>query len=111
MTRPALLTVQPTTSITLGDAVFEVERMSNEIKQMVAYFDAWRQKEVDLQSDILQVRGALQNLQNQLVAAIQKEREDAVKKAEALGVVPPATPPVAEQAAPAPAPAAKRSRK
>ncbi len=114
MTRPTLLTAQPTTTLTFGDAVFEVSRMTPEIQQMVAYFDAWRQKEIDLQSELLQVRGGLEHLKGQLVAAIQKERDDAVKKAEAMGVVPPAAEPAAqpevEEVTPA-APASRRKRK
>ncbi len=93
----SLLKAAPTTTINVGDAVFEVARMSSDIQHMIAYYDEWRQREIDLTSELLQVRGALRDLQTQMATAIQKEREDAAKKAEAMGLVP---------AAPAPAPAA-----
>lgn len=107
----SLLKVTPTTTINAGDAVFEVARMSADIQQMIAYYDAWRQREIDLTSDLLQVRGALRDLQNQLVAALQKERDEAAAKAEAMGLVPAAAP-----ASPAPVvedvkPASKRAGK
>lgn len=97
--------VQPTTTINIDDAVFEVARMSPEIQQMVRLFDETRQAEADASTKVLIARNALQNLQNVLVSAIQKERTEAAAKAEALGITPPATP-----AAPAPAPAKKAAK-
>jgi nucleotide-binding universal stress UspA family protein len=99
--------VQPTTTLNVDQAVYEVAKMSPEIQQMVRYFDEWRQVEADKTSEILMARNALQNLQNQLLATIQKEREEAVKKAEALGVIP--TPPQDEIVEVA-VPAAKKSK-
>jgi plasmid replication initiation protein len=100
--------VQPTTTINVDDAVFEVARMSAEIQQTVRLFDECRQVEADATFQVLMARNALTNLQNTLLQAIQKEREEATKKAEAMGLVPaPAVP-----AAPAPAPVpAKKARK
>lgn len=71
--------VQPTTTITIDEAVFEVSSMSPQVQSMIAYLDDWRQKEVEATSELLVVRGALANLQNELLAVIQKEREDAAK--------------------------------
>jgi hypothetical protein len=97
--------VQPTTTINVDNAVFDVSKMSPEIQQMVRYFDEWRQNEADATSQVLMARNALQNLQNTLLQAIQKERDEAAKKAEALGLTAPAPAP-----APAPEPA-KKARK
>lgn len=81
--------VQPTLTIAIDDAVYEVAKMSPQVQQMVAYFDDWRQKEADLTSEVLLVRGALRDLQNTLLQTIQAERAEAQKKAEALGLIPP----------------------
>lgn len=66
--------VQKTTSITLDDTTVEVSSLSPQIQQMVAYFDDWRQKETNLTSELLMVRGALRNIQNELLTALQAEK-------------------------------------
>lgn len=66
--------IQPTTTITIDDATFEVANMNANIQQMVQYLDDWRQKEADCTSDLLMVRGALRDLQNTLLQAIQAEQ-------------------------------------
>lgn len=82
--------VQPTTTITVDKTIFEVSQMSPEIQQMVAYFDDWRQQEADQTSKLLMVRSALRDIQNTMLEAIQKERNEALKKAQALGIITPA---------------------
>lgn len=69
-----MLQVQPTTTITIDDAVFEVASMSEAVQQMVQYLDDWRQKEVEAMSQLMMVRGALRDIQNNLLATIQSER-------------------------------------
>lgn len=80
--------VQPTTTITIDEAVFEVSSMSPQVQSMIQYLDDWRQKEVEATSSLLVVRGALANLQNELLAVIQKERADAAAAAEASAADP-----------------------
>lgn len=69
--------VQQTTTITIDDAVYEVASMGANIQQMVQYLDDWRQREVDTTSELLMVRGALRDIQNTLLAAIQAEQAEA----------------------------------
>lgn len=80
--------ITPTTTITLDDVNFEVAKMSKEIQDLVAYFDDWRQKELDAASELLMVRSALEHIRTRLLTAIQKEREEALQKAQALGIIP-----------------------
>jgi len=80
--------VVPTTTITIDGNVFEVEKMSDEVKAMISHFDRWREREFDASSELLLVQAALKHLQNELVQTISKEREAAVKAAEALGLLP-----------------------
>jgi hypothetical protein len=85
--------VQPTTIINVDDTAFDVAKMSPEVQQMIAYYDDWRQREVDLTSDLLMARNALKSIQGELLEKIQAERAEALKKAEALGIIPSATEP------------------
>ena len=80
--------VQPTLTIAIDQAVYEVAKMSQQVQQMVAYLDDWRQKEVDLSSELLLTRSGIREMQNQLLTGIQQERAEAQKKAEALGLIP-----------------------
>ena len=74
----------PTTTVNIDDAVFEVASMSPNVQSMIQYLDSWRQKEADLTSDLLMVRGALKDLQNQLLVQIQEERATAAAEAESV---------------------------
>lgn len=66
--------VQQTTTITIDDSVYEVASMGANVQQMVQYLDDWRQREVDTTSELLMIRGALRDIQNTLLAAIQAEQ-------------------------------------
>ena len=81
--------VQQTISVTIDDAVYEVAKMSNEVQQLIAYMDEWRQDEADVSTELLKVRAAVRDIQNTLMTTIRQEREEALKKAEAMGIVPP----------------------
>jgi hypothetical protein len=75
------LKLEPTTIINVDSSSFEVSKMSAEVQQMIKYFDDWRQKEVDLTSNLLMVRGAIRDIQNTLLETITKELEAAKVKA------------------------------
>ena len=91
--------VQPTTTITIDDATFEVASMSDDVKQLVVYLDEWRQDEADQISALLKTRAARHDVQNTLLQTIQQEAQEAQ---EAAPEVQP------EVAAPAPKAKAKR---
>lgn len=80
--------ITPTTTVTIDDSAFQVEKMSPEVQQMIAYFDDWRQREADTTSELLMIRAGLKDLQSTIYDTIQKERAEALKRAEALGIVP-----------------------
>jgi hypothetical protein len=95
--------VQATTTITVDGAVFSVEKMSPQIKQLVMFMDEWRQKDVDLSIDVAMVKAALRDIQNNIYVAINKEKEEAMAKAKAMGLVPDTQPvPAAANEAAAP---------
>lgn len=96
-------TVQPTTTINFDDATFEVAKMSEQVQQLVRYFDDWRERELAVTSELTMIRSAQRDIQNVLTQTIQRERDEAAQRAAELNAVP---------AAPAPeAPAAKKAAK
>lgn len=80
--------IQQTTSITIDEATFEVADLSPEIQQMVQYLDDWRQKEANTTSSLLMIRGALRDIQNTLLTAIQKSQSEVATDAATGGQVP-----------------------
>jgi len=87
--------VTPTTTIQLDDQSLTVANLSPGIQQMVQVLDTWRQEEVDAQLDLMKVRAAITDIQNQLGAALKKEQDDAAAAAAAAAT------PAANDAAPA----------
>ena len=73
--------IQPTLTITLDDATFEVANMSDQVKQLVMYLDEWRQDEADQTSALLKTRAALHDIQNTLLTTIQAEQAAAAAPA------------------------------
>ena len=69
--------IQKTLTITIDEAVYDVADASEEVQQMVVYLDEWRQNEADEAAALLKTRAALRELQNMILAQIQKEQEPA----------------------------------
>lgn len=65
--------VTPTTSITIDEKTYEVETMSDEVKQMVQFLDTWRQDEANQASELLKTRAALRDIQNTLLTQINQD--------------------------------------
>lgn len=82
------ITVQKTLSITADGLAYEVEKMSPAIKDMVVMMDEFRQQEMDAHVQLTMARGAIRDVQTQLLATIQQERAEAEQKAIAMGIVP-----------------------
>lgn len=65
--------VQKTTTVTIDEQSFEVASLSENVQQMIALMDEWRQKDADLTSELLMVRAALRDIQNTLLTTIKSE--------------------------------------
>jgi len=84
-----MITIEPTKTIQLTeDTLVEVANCSDAVKQLVVYLDDWRQKEVDLTSDLLRTRAALNDLRNSLIQQFQAELQEAEQ--EVIDNAPPA---------------------
>ena len=67
--------VQRTTSVTVDDNVYIVEKMNPNLQRLIEIMDDWRQKEADLDLDLTMVKCAIRDIQNQLLLAIRSEAE------------------------------------
>lgn len=59
--------MQPTLTIQQDDKVIIVSESSDQVKQLIAYYDEWKQKEADLSGELLMVKSALRDLQTVIV--------------------------------------------
>lgn len=67
------IAIQKTLTITIDDQVYTVADLSEETKQLVVYLDDWRQDETDQTSALLKTRAGLRDIQNMILAQIQKD--------------------------------------
>lgn len=65
--------IQETLTVTFDDNTYTVADMSDNVKQMIALMDEWRQRDADLTSEVLMVRAAVRDVQNTLLATIREE--------------------------------------
>lgn len=96
--------VQETKTLNIDNTPYAVEKMSPQLQQLVALMDEWRQEEVDASTKLTMIRSALQNLQNSIYTTVNEERNQAMAKAKAMGLIKEDAPAANDvQAAPAPA--------
>ncbi len=69
--------VQKTTTVTIDEQSFEVSSLSENVQQMIALMDEWRQRDADLTGDLLMVRAAIRDIQNTLLSTIKAETSPA----------------------------------
>jgi hypothetical protein len=65
--------IEHTVTVAIDGTEYSVAQFSDSVKNAIALMDDWRQKEADLSSDILMVRGAIRDIQNSILAAINSE--------------------------------------
>lgn len=89
--------VQKTLTVTLGDTVFQVADMSEQLKTAVSYMDDWRQKEADLMDQLVLVRSAIHDVQNSLSSALSTELKQQEELKQPEKTVPAAGQPIAKK--------------
>lgn len=65
--------IQETVTVNIDDKSYEVSQFGDNIKQMIALMDEWRQKDADLTSELLMVRAAIRDIQNTILSNINAE--------------------------------------
>lgn len=56
--------IQPTLTIQLDDKIVLVSECSETVKTLIGYYDDWRQKEYDINGELLMVKSAMRDIQN-----------------------------------------------
>ena len=65
--------VTPVTTLTLDDQQINVSDCSDKVKNLVAIYNDWRQKEADAHSDYMMAQTALRGLTNDIIAVVKEE--------------------------------------
>ena len=71
-----MATISKTLTLTADDTVYSVADMSQPLRDMVALMDEWRQRELDLSMEVTMVRGALRDIQTQMLLGIRQEQKE-----------------------------------
>ena len=63
--------------LTIDNVPYAVDTMSDEVKQLVAVFNEWNQKEVDAENEYKLIKYAKNELSRQIIATIRSEKQSA----------------------------------
>ncbi len=74
--------------LNIDDTPYAVDAMSDEVKDMVAVFNGWNQREADLLDEVRMVRAAKNDLSRQIILQVRKEKEEAEAEAAAAEPAP-----------------------
>lgn len=65
--------------VNVDEVPYNVDDMSDTVKQLVAFYNEWRQKEADIKSDLLLAQAGMRDISREIILTIRGE----VEKAEA----------------------------
>lgn len=71
-----MLKVEETKIVTIDEKARAVEDLPEKARQLVRFYDDWKQREVEARSALLMAQTAMQAMANQIVLAV-KEAEEA----------------------------------
>lgn len=72
--------IDPITIINFADKAFAVETLPANIQTLVKYYNDWRQNEADLQSQLMMTQAAVQQISQQISAAVEQHIKDEADK-------------------------------
>lgn len=68
--------------LNIDDDAYSVDEMSDQVKQLVAVYNEWNQKAADVQSELMMVQSAKNDLSRQIILQVRKEKEESEGGAE-----------------------------
>lgn len=77
-----MLKAEETKIITIDEQPRDVETLPEKAKQLVKFYDDWKQKELDARSALLLAQTGMQALANQIVAVINEDEKPAEETVE-----------------------------
>ncbi len=77
------LRVEETKVVTIDDQTLAVDTLPDNVQQLVAFYDDWKQREVDLRSELMAMQAAMRTMQQQIAQAVKASQDAVVAEAEA----------------------------
>lgn len=74
-----MLKVEETKIITIDNNPTAVDTLPEKAKQLVKFYDDWKQKELEARSELLMVQTSMQAMANQIVLAVKEAEETEVE--------------------------------
>ncbi len=73
------LRVEETKVVTIDDQTLAVDTLPDNVQQLVAFYDDWKQREMDLRSELMAMQAAMRTMQQQIAQAVKTSQEAAAK--------------------------------
>jgi len=70
------LHAEETKVVTIEGKTLVVESLPAEAQQLVAFYDDWKQKELEFRSDMMMAQTAMKGLANQIAAVVMQAEEE-----------------------------------
>lgn len=77
-----MLKVEETKVLSIDGVERAVVTLPEKAKQLVRFYDDWRQREMEARSALLMTQTAMQSMANQIVLAVKEDEEDEMDEEE-----------------------------
>lgn len=84
MENDKMLKAEETKILTIDDRALAVETLPEKAKQLIKFYDDWKQREVEARSALLMAQTAMQAMANQIVLAVKEDEEESFESAESV---------------------------
>lgn len=91
--------VEPMKILTIDGVPHLVDQMSKNVQALVEMADGWRVKEAEARDTLQMTQAALRDIFREITAVIQRERDEAARKAQPAPAPAPVPAPTPEEAA------------
>lgn len=81
------MVIEPIKVIKVDGEEFAIADASDTVKNLVAFYDDWRQVEMDERSSLLRTQAGLRDISREIVAALRKDNEPVVEGEDAGAVI------------------------
>lgn len=71
------LKAEETKVVTIDDRTIAVDELPVQAQQLVAFYDDWKQRELEMRSQLMAMQSAMKHIANQIAAVVKQADEEA----------------------------------
>lgn len=76
------LKAEETKVVTINDRTIAVDELPEQARQLIVFYDDWKQRELEARSHLMAMQTAMQGIRQQIGALVQQAEEAAAAEAE-----------------------------